>query len=191
MMNKAFFNSLEAAARPKVSGYGRRRRGSEAANPAEVLTDVSIDAVKIRNHGQYGDLARRQPLSLKQQRKGGADGGKRRRRSTEEEASAGPDVLLVEVNNQAVKIRNRGKYGNVAQAASHPAMVSSRLIFDDKFGQAQHHIRQRRSNSEATVVLGNFIPFSEYDARRVQILKVEQNDFLALPKRLADKDQQG
>lgn len=30
----------------------------------------------------------------------------------------------------------------------------------------------------------DFIPFSEYDSRRVRVLKLEQNDFLALPQRL-------
>jgi len=33
----------------------------------------------------------------------------------------------------------------------------------------------------------DFIPFSEYDSRRVRVLKLEQNDFLALPQRLREK----
>ena len=36
----------------------------------------------------------------------------------------------------------------------------------------------------------NFIPFSEYDSRRVNTLKLEQNDFLALPARLQSQSQE-
>ena len=153
---------------------------------AFAITDVAVDAVKIRNHGQYGELTRRQPIGAKQG--GVVTGGSRyqRRSPSEEDDSLPSDVVLVQVDSGAVKIRNRGKYGNIAQTASHPAAVSSRLVFDDTYAQKQQ--RQRREAD--AVVVANFIPFSEYDARRVQILKVEQNDFMALPKRLADKTPQ-
>ncbi len=206
---------------------------------------MALDAVKIRNHGQYGELSRRQspygpkkvivrrspagkkkaavyetaavpaddgssyddslaepqaepaaaadsaaPPAAKQ--KPGRDSGKKSGRGRRD-ASAdkgkkatypAAEVFLVEVDSDTVKIRNRGKYGNVAHAASGP--VSSRLVFDEHFGKGekdQTTQQQRLRRGTAAPVVG-FIPFSEYDSRRVQILKVEQNDFMALPKRL-------
>jgi len=157
------------------------------------VSSVAIDAVKIRNHGQYGELKRRQPLVPVTHKKTTGDKNRQSRQAADEDAeSFGADVALVDVDHQAVKIRNRGKYGNIAQPASSPGMISSRLVFDDKFGHSRQPNRRRRSNGDAAavVVLPTFIPFSEYDARRVQILKLEQNDFLALPKRLAAGQQQ-
>jgi hypothetical protein len=206
---------------------------------------VALDAVKIRNHGQYGELSRRQPpygpkkvivrrspagkkktavyettavpaddsssyddslaepqgepaaadsaappaAKQKTGRDGAKKGGRGRRDASADKGKKttypAAEVFLVEVDSDTVKIRNRGKYGNVAQAAG-PAAVSSRLVFDDYFGKGEKETtqQQRLRRGRAAPVVG-FIPFSEYDSRRVQILKVEQNDFMALPKRLA------
>jgi hypothetical protein len=241
--------SQEAAGRPKISGYGRRRRssGDDAEAATAAVTDVALDAVKIRNHGQYGELSRRQsspygpkkviirrspagkkkttvyettaavpaddglsyddslaepqaepaaaadsaaPPAAKQKlgRDGAKKGGRGRRDASADKGKTtypAAEVFLVEVDSDTVKIKNRGKYGNIAQAAAGP--VSSRLVFDDHFGKGdkdQTTQQQRRLRRGTAPVVG-FIPFSEYDSRRVQILKVEQNDFMALPKRLA------
>lgn len=91
----------------------------------------------------------------------------RRKRSNKSQDLHG---LVPNVAVQAVKVKSHGKYGNVAQVAVDGA-PSSRTIFEAQLGR-----RRRRSN--------NFIPFSEYDQRRVKTLKIEQNDFLALPQRL-------
>ena len=71
------------------------------------------------------------------------------------------------------------------------AQPATMAVVDDEVFQQRLERKQQRQRREAdAVVVANFIPFSEYDARRVQILKVEQNDFMALPKRLADKTPQ-
>jgi len=195
---------------------------------------VALDAVKIRNHGQQGELSRRQSYGLrkgvagvqryrrspagkktasyetaaptdsayddsfaeplaepaadsppattqKPDRNGAKKGGRGRRQVAADEGKSNPaaEVLLVRVDSDTVKIRNLGKYGNIAQPSA-PSAVSSRLVFDDQFGKEPKEKQERRRRSTA-----GFIPFSEYDSRRVQILKVEQNDFMALPKRLA------
>jgi hypothetical protein len=214
---------------------------------ATAVTDVALDAVKIRNHGQYGELSRRQspygpkkaivrrspagkkktavyettaavpaddsssyddslaepqaepaaaadsaaPPAAKQKpgRDGAKKGGRGRRDVSADKGKKttypAAEVFLVEVDSDTVKIRNRGKYGNIAQASAGP--VSSRLVFDDHFGKGekdQTTQQQRRLRRGTAAGVVGFIPFSEYDSRRVQILKVEQNDFMALPKRL-------
>jgi len=68
---------------------------------------------------------------------------------------------------EAVKIKSHGNYGNISQlyeAGAKNVVVNG------------HHGRRKREN--------NFIPFNVYDKRRVKTLKIEQNDFLALPMRL-------
>jgi len=77
-----------------------------------------------------------------------------------------------EVATHAVKIKSRGKHGNLAHDAQDGA-VPSRSVFESlKYG------RRKRSNS---------ISFAEYDKERVKTLKIEQNDALALPQRLKDE----
>jgi len=92
--------------------------------------------------------------------------GDRRRRSENEDDLHG---LVPKVAIHAVKVKPHGKYGNVAHTAVLGA-PSSRAIFEPvALG------RRKRSD---------FIPFSVYDQRRVKTLKIEQNDFLALPQRI-------
>jgi len=80
--------------------------------------------------------------------------------------------LVPEVATHAVKIKSRGKHGNLAHDAQDGA-VPSRSVFESlKYG------RRKRSNS---------ISFAEYDKERVKTLKIEQNDALALPQRLKDE----
>jgi len=89
-----------------------------------------------------------------------------RRLAAEERGPAG----LAAVPLLAVKVKTHGNHGNIAQ----------QFDADDEYKLAVfngQHGRVRRQ-------LDNFIPFNVYDERRVQTLKIEQNDFLALPTRL-------
>ena len=68
---------------------------------------------------------------------------------------------------EAVKIKSHGNYGNIAQLYDAGAKNG---VVNGRYG------RRKRED--------NFIPFNVYDERRVKTLKIEQNDFLALPMRL-------
>ena len=88
------------------------------------------------------------------------------RRLAEERGPAG----LATVPLLAVKVKTHGNRGNIAQ----------QFDADDEYKLAVFHGQQGRVRRQ----LDNFIPFNVYDERRVQTLKIEQNDFLALPTRL-------
>merc|ERR1712080_435961 len=51
------------------------------------------------------------------------------------------------------------------------------LVKVKSHGKLEHGKRRKRSEN-----LDNFIPFNVYDDRRVKLLKVEENDFHALPR---------
>merc|ERR1712088_318750 len=76
-----------------------------------------------------------------------------------------PDVPL-----DAVKVKIHSSHGNIAQHYDGDIEYQN-AVLGGRFGRGK-----RESD--------NFIPFSVYDDRRVKTLKLEQNDFLALPKRL-------
>ena len=76
---------------------------------------------------------------------------------------------MKDVAVEAVKIKSHGNYGNIAQLYETWAN-SKNVVVNGRYG------RRKRED--------NFIPFNVYDERRVKTLKIEQNDFLALPMRL-------
>ena len=82
--------------------------------------------------------------------------------------------LVPEVDLDAVKIKPHGKNGQQVQNSASGIPVG-RAIFEPSFSRVKRD---------------DFIPFNEYDQRRVKTLKIEQNDFLALPKRLEQEEEQ-
>ena len=95
--------------------------------------------------------------------------GRRRR-----EAEAASSVLSA-VSVAAVKVRPHGAQGSVVQQHDGDMAVQS-SVHSARFGRAR-----RQAASPA------FIPFHVYDERRVQTLKVEENDFLALSRAAAQQ----
>merc|ERR1712088_209022 len=79
---------------------------------------------------------------------------------------------LLEPKVELVKVKSHGNFGKVVQASDvAPSPHHAKL----------EHGRKKRSD----VNFDNFVPFSVYDDRRVKLLKVEENDFHALPRVIA------
>ena len=81
------------------------------------------------------------------------------------------------VNNvplDAVKVVIHSSHGNIAQHFDGDTEYQN-AVMGTRFGRGKRETE-------------NFIPFSEYDSRRVNTLKLEQNDFLALPARLQSQE---
>jgi len=164
-------------------GSDERRKRSPQKEPAHVnahqygmVDSIDESSVTVKPHGKYGDLqrilalsgAKPQPISR------GVSYG-RKKRSPEDisneiitnEIPSGPG-LVKKVAIEAVKVKSRGNYGNIAQEYD-AGTGKYNVVFNGRYG------RRKRED---------FIPFNVYDKRRVQTLKIEQNDFLALPNRL-------
>jgi len=163
-------------------GSDKRRKRSTQKEPAQSSANqhglVDNPDVVVKPHGKYGDLqkilalsgAKPQPISR------GVSYGRRKKRSPQDlsneiitnEIQTGPG-LVKDVAIEAVKIKSHGNYGNIAQVYDAGAN-SKNVVVNGRYG------RRKRED--------NFIPFNVYDERRVKTLKIEQNDFLALPMRL-------
>merc|ERR1712038_905336 len=91
----------------------------------------------------------------------------------ESEAKLG---LVVDVPLDAVKVKIHSSHGNIAQQYDGDTEYQN-AVLGSRFGRGKRET-------------DNFIPFSEYDSRRVNTLKLEQNDFLALPARLQSQSQE-
>ena len=97
--------------------------------------------------------------------------GKRSAETKEEsEAKLG---LVATVPLDAVKLKIHSSHGNIAQQYDGDIQYQN-AVLGGRFGRGKRE--------------DNFIPFSVYDDRRVNTLKLEQNDFLALPERLQTKE---
>jgi len=163
-------------------GSDKRRKRSPQKEPSQSSTNlyglVDNPDVVVKPHGKYGDLqkilalsgAKPQPISR------GVSYGRPKKRSPEDlsneiitnEIQTGPG-LVKDVAIEAVKIKSHGNYGNIAQLYDAGAK-SKNVVVNGRYG------RRKRED--------NFIPFNVYDKKRVKTLKIEQNDFLALPMRL-------
>lgn len=99
-----------------------------------------------------------------------------RRRRQAEAALAGSDNQygLLEPRVEVVKIKSHGNYGKVVQEAAGAGAGPG----GEPLAQRTHTATERRKRSD------NFIPFSVYEDRRSKTLKVEENDFHALPRLL-------
>merc|ERR1711971_1432303 len=81
-----------------------------------------------------------------------------------------------EDESEAVKLVIHSSHGNIAQHYDGDTEYQN-AVLGSRFGRGKRET-------------DNFIPFSEYDSRRVNTLKLEQNDFLALPARLQSQSQE-
>merc|ERR1712038_607655 len=84
--------------------------------------------------------------------------------------------LVADVPLDAVKVKIHSSHGNIAQQYDGDTEYQN-AVLGSRFGRGKRET-------------DNFIPFSEYDSRRVNTLKLEQNDFLALPARLQSQSQE-
>merc|ERR1712038_764191 len=84
--------------------------------------------------------------------------------------------LVADVPLDAVKVKIHSSHGNIAQHYDGDTAYQN-AVLGSRFGRGKRET-------------DNFIPFSEYDSRRVNTLKLEQNDFLALPARLQSQSQE-
>lgn len=165
-----------ASSQPIVRGGGYGGRKRRAALRTQRVGQESrakrspqghrglVDSVQVKPHGDSGDLALGAKLQTlgQAERRGRAEQGGAEVLTNEIETS--PRLVKPVVALEAVKVKSHGSQGWVVQGRAPGSAVSSGAK------------RQRRSNG--------FIPFSEYEATRVDTLKVEQNDALALSERL-------
>merc|ERR1711863_27166 len=106
---------------------------------------------------------------------GSYSGKKRRSAQLEPVHSNAHQYGLLEPKVELVKVKSHGNYGKVVQAS---------VVAPSAHAKLEHGKRRKRSEN-----FDNFIPFSVYDDRRVKLLKVEENDFHALPRVIASNKQ--
>merc|ERR1712088_983085 len=73
---------------------------------------------------------------------------------------------------------------NAALSAAIGKVVQASVVAPSAHAKLEHGKRRKRSEN-----FDNFVPFSVYDDRRVKLLKVEENDFHALPRVIASNKQ--
>merc|ERR1712061_486109 len=104
------------------------------------------------------------------------DSGRRRRKAQLEPVHSNAHQYgLLEPKVELVKVKSHGNYGKVVQAS---------VVAPSAHAKLEHGKRRKRSEN-----FDNFVPFSVYDDRRVKLLKVEENDFHALPRVIASNKQ--
>jgi len=174
--------NAEPKAIDRSPGYGKRSTDSEdiAVNRREPktlfsseLTDSEAqDSVAISSRVPSGAIAailaaaNAEPKAIDR-----SPGYGKRSTDSKDEAKLGlvPDVPL-----DAVKVKIHSSHGNIAQHYDGDLEYQN-AVLGGRFG------RGKRESDD-------FIPFSVYDDRRVKTLKLEQNDFLALPERLQSQE---
>lgn len=180
--SSADFDSLETSENlQSLSPSDKRRKRSPQNAPVHANAHqyglVDNPEVDIAPHGKYGDLqkilalsgAKSQPISR------GVSYGRRKRSPQDlsneiitNEIQTGSG-LVKDVAVEAVKIKSHGNYGNIAQFYDTAGADSKNVVVNGRYG------RRKRED---------FIPFNVNEERKVKTLKIEQNDFLALPSRL-------
>merc|ERR1712095_240345 len=180
--SSADFDSLETSENlQSLSPSDKRRKRSPQNAPVHANAHqyglVDNPEVDIAPHGKYGDLqkilalsgAKSQPISR------GVSYGRRKRSPQDlsneiitNEIQTGSG-LVKDVAVEAVKIMSHGNYGNIAQFYDTAGADSKNVVVNGRYG------RRKRED---------FIPFNVNEERKVKTLKIEQNDFLALPSRL-------
>jgi len=167
-----------AGAKPQVvdpsGGYsGRRRRSSDDDFEEEVVevVDPAAEDEAEPPRRDFGDLARLLSIAGAKPQAVDLSGSYSGRRRRSDNNLYG---LVPEVDLDAVKIKPHGKNGQQVQNSATGIPVG-RAIFEPTFSRVKR---------------ADFIPFNEYDQRRIKTLKIEQNDFLALPKRLEQEEEQ-
>merc|ERR1712088_222186 len=105
---------------------------------------------------------------------GSYSGRRRRNAQLEPVHSNAHQYGLLEPKVELVKVKSHGNYGKVVQAS---------VVAPSAHAKLEHGKKKRSENFD------NFVPFSVYDDRRVKLLKVEENDFHALPRVIASNKQ--
>merc|ERR1712061_324892 len=164
---------------PTGSYSGRRRRSAQLepvqSNDAETFATAS--ATPGRNAALSAailkvlEVANANPTPVDP-----VDSGRRRRKvQLAPVHSNAHQYGLLEPKVELVKVKSHGNYGKVVQAS---------VVAPSAHAKLEHGKRRKRSEN-----FDNFVPFSVYDDRRVKLLKVEENDFHALPRVIASNKQ--
>ena len=157
-----------------AGGYGGKRSADPQQEEAEQQPEEEESAHALSGRVSVSAIARilaaagAEPTPLDPNPDQSYNGRRRR------EAEAASSVLSA-VSVAAVKVRPHGAQGSVVQQHDGDMAVQS-SVHSARFGRAR-----RQAASPA------FIPFHVYDERRVQTLKVEENDFLALSRAAAQQ----
>ena len=173
--------NAEPAAVIRSPGYGKRsadsKEESEVAQDDTETEDLPVEASSL--HSSRVPAAVRLAILSAANAEPAAvirspGYGKRSAESKDEsEAKLG---LVDNVPLEAVKVVIHSSHGNIAQHYDGDTEYQN-AVLGSRFGRGKRET-------------DNFIPFSEYDSRRVNTLKLEQNDFLALPARLQSQSQE-
>ena len=161
-------------------GYGKRSADDESEGAEDVTEteDLAVEASSLQSSERVPaavrwailNVANAQPATVVRS----PGYGKRSADSKDEsETKLG---LVADVPLDAVKVKIHSSHGNIAQQYDGDTEYQN-AVLGSRFGRGKRET-------------DNFIPFSEYDSRRVNTLKLEQNDFLALPARLQSQSQE-
>ena len=161
-------------------GYGKRSADDESEGAEDVTEteDLAVEASSLQSSERVPAAVRWAILNAANAQPATVDRspgyGKRSADSKDEsETKLG---LVADVPLDAVKVKIHSSHGNIAQQYDGDTEYQN-AVLGSRFGRGKRET-------------DNFIPFSEYDSRRVNTLKLEQNDFLALPARLQSQSQE-
>merc|ERR1711894_144326 len=187
-LSAAILRVLEAAGAkptpvdPTGSYSGRRRRSAQTSEPAEQNNDAETFATPAETPGRNAalsaailrvlEVANAKPTAVDPS--GSYSGRRRRSAQLEPVHSNAHQYGLLEPKVELVKVKSHGNYGKVVQAS---------VVAPSAHAKLEHGRKKRSENFD------NFVPFSVYDDRRVKLLKVEENDFHALPRVIASNKQ--
>jgi len=164
--------NAEPTAIDRSPGYGKRSAQSEDEDIEETIDQEAEEssfqtsqATRVPAAVRLAILsaANAEPTAIDR-----SPGYGKRSAQSEDESEANLE-LVPSVPLDAVKLKIHSSHGNIVQP------------YD---GDLQYQTAVLRGKRESD----NFIPFSVYDDRRVKTLKLEQNDFLALPERLQNQE---
>merc|ERR1712055_616204 len=168
---------------PTGSYSGRRRRNAQqqeqAVNSNDAETFPTASATPGRNAALSAavlrvlEVAGAKPTPVDPS--GSYSGRRRRSAQLEPVHSNAHQYGLLEPKVELVKVKSHGNYGKLVQAS---------VVAPSAHAKLEHGKRRKRSDN-----FDNFVPFSVYDDRRVKLLKVEENDFHALPRVIASNKQ--
>merc|ERR1711971_930598 len=164
-------------------GYGKRSADtedeSEVAQDDTETEDLAVEASSLQAiHSRVPTAVRLAILSAANAQPTAvvrSPGYGKRSADTKDESEAKLG-LVADVPLEAVKLVIHSSHGNIAQHYDGDTEYQN-AVLGSRFGRGKRET-------------DNFIPFSEYDSRRVNTLKLEQNDFLALPARLQSQSQE-
>merc|ERR1712038_1315040 len=170
--------NAEPTAIDRSPGYGKR--SAEESEVAQDVTETEDLAVEASSH--QASLSR-VPAAIRLAILSAANAepaavirspGYGKRSADNKEESETKLGLVQDVPLDAVKVVIHSSHGNIAQHYDGDTAYQN-AVLGSRFGRGKRET-------------DNFIPFSEYDNRRVNTLKLEQNDFLALPARLQSQE---